>query len=385
MTLFAVALGVAVLILIGGFVQDIFIQLRDATIHSRIGFLQVYRTGYYEHGRRDPDAYWIEHPDQLIEKLTNVPHVVDIMKRVGFAALLNNGRADQPIVGEGVEPGKEAQLGTYLSIIQGRQLTDRDEYGILLGEGVAKALELEPGDYSTVLTNTALGTMNSLEFQVVGIFRTYSKDFDARAVRVRLQAAHELLDTRSVHGLVFSLDRAESTNLVAEQVRNRLTSVYDVKTWVQLDDFYPKTVNLYRRQFAVLNVIVLGIVLLGVANAVTMSIYERVGEFGTLMALGDRGRDIFKLIMVENALLGLFGALSGVVLGCALASGISAIGIPMPPPPNANSGYTAYIRIVPSVVATAFIIGLAATVLAALLPARSASRTHVAEALRQNA
>jgi putative ABC transport system permease protein len=63
---------------------------------------------------------------------------------------------------------------------------------------------------------------------------------------------------------------------------------------------------------------------------------------------------------------------------------ISAVGIPMPPPPNSNLGYTAYIRIVPSVVASAFVIGVVAATVASVLPALRVSRIPIAEALRQN-
>jgi len=63
---------------------------------------------------------------------------------------------------------------------------------------------------------------------------------------------------------------------------------------------------------------------------------------------------------------------------------ISRIGIPMPPPPNTDAGYTAYIRIVPAIVGKAFLAGFAATVVAAVLPARRASRLPIADALRQN-
>jgi putative ABC transport system permease protein len=73
-----------------------------------------------------------------------------------------------------------------------------------------------------------------------------------------------------------------------------------------------------------------------------------------------------------------------VLLGAGLAWGISAIGIPMPPPPNSNAGYTAYIRIVPSVLVVSFLIGFVATVLSSLLAARGAARVPVVEALRQN-
>jgi putative ABC transport system permease protein len=125
-------------------------------------------------------------------------------------------------------------------------------------------------------------------------------------------------------------------------------------------------------------------VLLSVTNTVNMTIFERVGEFGTMRALGNRGVDVFGLVLAESAVLGLAGAALGTVLGVVLALLISAIGIPMPPPPNADIGYTAQIQLVPSVIASAFGIGVIATVLAALLPALRVARTDVVEALRQN-
>jgi putative ABC transport system permease protein len=56
----------------------------------------------------------------------------------------------------------------------------------------------------------------------------------------------------------------------------------------------------------------------------------------------------------------------------------------MPPPPNANLGYEAYIRVVPGVVALAFGAGAGATLLASLVPAATVARIPVATALRAN-
>ena len=123
---------------------------------------------------------------------------------------------------------------------------------------------------------------------------------------------------------------------------------------------------------------------LSVASTINMVIYERTGEFGTLLALGQRRRQIFKLVMLENALLGLLGSLIGVVVGAALAGILSSIGIPMPPPPGSNAGYTATILLVPWVLVTATLIGALAAIVAAILPARRASRLPVVDALRHN-
>jgi putative ABC transport system permease protein len=125
-------------------------------------------------------------------------------------------------------------------------------------------------------------------------------------------------------------------------------------------------------------------VLLSVANSVNMTLFERVAEFGTMRALGERASRIVTLVLLESAIAGVIGGASGVLIGYLLSLLISTIGIPMPPPPNANVGYTALIRTVPSELAVSFLVGFIATVAAAVLPARRIVRIPIVDALRQS-
>jgi putative ABC transport system permease protein len=385
MTLVAIIGGVAGLILAGGWVSDILVQLSEALIHSQSGHLQVYKKGFFAEGSRTPEKYLIAAPNAVKQRIAINTSVDTVMVRLNFSGLLNNGRSDLPIIGEGVEAGQEARLGSSVSITAGRQLNDKDAFGILLGHGVAHGLKLKPGDHVTLLANTLEGALNSTDFEVIGIFQSFSNDYDARAIKIPLAAAQELLGTQDVNALVISLKKTEDTDRVGVWLKEQLgASGLEVKTWVELNDFYEKTVEMYKGQFGFLQLIILVMVLLSVANSVNMSIFERTGEFGTMMALGNRSSGIFRLVVVENLLLGAIGAALGVGIGTALALAISAIGIPMPPPPNANVGYTAHIQIIPSALLISGAIGIAATVLAAVLPARHISRMPVVEALKQN-
>lgn len=384
MTVVAIAGGVAGLILAGGWVNDIFVQLSEALIHSQSGHLQVYKKGYFAAGTRAPEKFLISRPGIEKQRISTEAGVADVMARLNFSGLLNNGRSDLPVVGEGVEADKEATLGSSVSIVSGRQLDDRDAFGIVLGHGVAQGLKLEPGDQVTLLVNTLEGALNSIDLEVVGIFQSFSNDYDARAIKIPLAAAQELLGTNEVNALVITLNETRDTDHIAARLEQQLDARgLEIRTWLELNDFYEKTVELYKGQFGVLQLIILVMVLLSVANSVNMSIFERTGEFGTMMALGNRSSHVFHLVVVENILLGLVGSGLGLVVGVALALGISAVGIPMPPPPNANVGYTAHIQIIPSTLFAACAIGIIATVLAAILPARHVSRTPVVEALRQ--
>ncbi|HEY7903156.1 MAG TPA: ABC transporter permease [Casimicrobiaceae bacterium] len=383
-TLAAVVFGVAGLIVSAGFVRDIIAQLGEAVIHSRTGHLEVDRAGYYEHGTRAPERYLIDSPDALRATLAGVGGVDDVMGRLAFSGLANNSRADLAIIGEGIEPARETRLGTFLHISAGRTLEDRDRFGALIGQGVATTLNLKPGDRFTLLANTLDGAMNTLDLEVVGVFQSFSKDFDARAVRIPLAAAQELLGTRGVNTLVVSLHDTAATDRAAHALATRLDpATYEVKTWVELSDFYSSAAELYDRQFGVLRLIVLLMVLLAVANSVNMGIYERVAEFGTMRALGNRARQVFALVVTESVLLGIAGAVLGAAVGVAVALAVSSVGIRMPPPPNADLGYIARILLEPADIGMAMLIGIVATTLASIIPARMASRTPIAEALRE--
>ena len=382
-TALVIAVGVMGLVLSGGFVRDVFFQLAEALIHSQSGHLQVSRGGFFDAGTRSPEKFLIADAGPAIGRIRGLPGVEDAMARVSFAGVLSNGRRDLAVVGEGVEPDREAKLGSFLSIVAGRQLADSDDGGVLIGAGVAEALRLNPGDAVTLLASSSGGALNSLDLTVVGVFQSFSKDFDARAVRLSLAAAQELLSHAGANTIVVSLRETAATDEVASALRSAFEPAgYEVKDWRQLNDFYEKTVELYRSQFGALRLIVLVLVLLSVANAVNMNAFERVGEFGTLMALGNRRAAVFRQVILEAALLGAVASALGVIGAVAVAAAVSTVGLPMPPPPNSNMGYLAYVRVVPSEVAAAFVIGLAATVLAAVFPAWRVSRVPIATALR---
>lgn len=383
MTLGAIVAGVSALILVGGFVQDIFRQLGEAIIHSQTGHVQIMRMGLLSAGSRSPEKYLLADTRRL-RGLAAGPETIQTLARLTFSGLLNNGRADLPIVGQGIEPAGEAHLGSHVNIVQGRNLADTDRYGALIGEGVAKALKLGVGDHVVLLGNTLDGALNTVDLDVVGIFRSFSREFDAHAVRMPLRTVQDLLGTAGANTIVVELRRTSETTKVVAALRRKLANLgVDVVPWYELDDFYEKTVGLYDRQFEVLQLVVLLMMLLTVFNTVNMSVYERTAEFGTMRSLGNKSRRVMAMIVVENAFVGLAGALIGGLLGIGLATILSAIGIPMPPPPNSNMTYTAQIRVVPSIILDAMLIGLAATIMASLLPAARVARMPIAASLRR--
>lgn len=380
----AVALGVSALVLAGGFIKDTVVELGDSIIYSHTGHLQLSKAGYREEASFDPESFLMADTQSLREDLGARPAVKQVLLRLYSAGLAGNGDSDWPVAVEGIEASREAELGSYINLAQGRRLEDSDSFGVLLGAGVAQALDLKPGDWLDLVANTLDGAMNSLEFEVIGVFQTFSKEYDTYAVRIPLAAAQELIGASGANVAVIELAETESTEPVARSLDGLVKQRgLELRRWDQLDPFYRQTVALYRQQFGFLIAVILSLVVLGVGTAIGMGIYERAAEFGTLRALGTSDADVARLITLETALLGFVGALVGVVLGNALALVISEVGIPMPPPPNSDLGYVSLIRFSLPVSLLAFAVGVAAPVLAALRPTWRSCRQPIIDGLRQ--
>ena len=381
MTLFAIALGVACFILSGGFVADILHQLREATIHSQLGHLQVYKQGRYASNGSHPFDYLIDDPSVVEHAIAQIKGVAAHARRLDFTGLVSFKRGELPMIGEGIEPDAESKIGSAITMTEGHALRPADKYGVMVGEGLSKALQVHPGDTVNLVLATADGAMNTLPFEVVGVFRTLSREYDARALRITLVAAQELNATSGISTEVILLDDTAKTDATRTALLASLPPGFEIKSWDELASFYTNTAALYRRQFGFLQAIILVMVLLGVSNSMTMTLHERTTEFGVLRALGRKSTDVFALAVVESAMLGALGALAGLAFAVVVALAISAVGIPMPPPPNSESGFVATIRVVPMVLAFGFALGLVATVCGALLPSWRIARMPIVDAL----
>jgi putative ABC transport system permease protein len=154
--------------------------------------------------------------------------------------------------------------------------------------------------------------------------------------------------------------------------------------WFDLSDFYNKSVTLLSSQMVVVRTIIGLIIVLSISNVLIMSVLERTGEIGTLMAMGTRRREILKQFLWEGFLLGLIGATIGVVVGVVLARLISAVGLPMPPPPGRQVGYSGQILVTWGLAVGTFALAIFTTMLASVYPAWKGSHLEIVDALRHN-
>jgi len=381
-SLAAIAAGVAALALADGFVQDVYHQLQESTVRGQLGHLQVSMPGFREAGSGNPEAYVLPRPAALSKAIGADDRVASVMSRLYFSALLNAGERDLPVEVEAIEPVPEAAMATQIRLIGGRDLAAGGRHGLLVGEGVAQRFGLKAGDSVTLTASTAQGAMNTVDLQVAGIFRSFSKEYDDRVVRIWLQAAHELIDSQGVNVMVVQLKATGQTDQVLSAIRaGPAGQGVDVQPWYRLSEFYANTRLLYERQFGVLQAIAIVLIAMSVYASFNITIYQRTAEFGTMRVLGTRGPGLFAMIVFEALILGVIGGLLGALLACAISEIVGLFGIDMPAPPNSELGYVAYLRLRPEAVALSVGLGALSAAIGCLPPIARALRLPLVTAL----
>ena len=381
----AIAFGIIALILAAGFIEWVYWAMREDTIGSRLGHIQIVRDGYRESGRADPFRFLLPESSPERDAVEHVPGVLAVAPRLTFSGLASRGESTLSFIGEGIDPEKEKPFSAAVVITHGEALSADDNLGIIVGQGLAANLGVKVGDQIVLLSNTTSGGIHAVEVHVRGLFSTVSKAFDDAALRVPLPVAQQLLRVRGAHAWVLVLDETSRTTRVADELRARLAGKgLQIVPWYELADFYNKTVTLFSKQVAVIKWIIALIIILSISNTLMMSVLERTGEIGTSMALGNRRMRILVQFVSEGVILGIIGGLLGVVLGVLLALAISAIGIPMPPPPGMARGFVGEVRVTGSLVVEAFALAIVTTLLASLYPAWKAARMEIVNALRHN-
>ena len=381
----AVAFGVIALLLASGFIEWIFWAAREGTIQSGLGHVHVMRPGYLENGQAAPRDYLLPRQSADLDAIRGFPTVRVLAPRVAFNGLISHGDATVSFIGEGVNPEAEREASQTVSIPSGQRLSSEAPKGILIGRGLAENLGVKVGDTVVLLANTPGGGVNAVECTVRGLFTTVSKAWDDSALTVPLPLAERLLRASGSHRWVLVLNNTTLTDQTIAALRARFSaSDLEFVPWHEMAHFYNQVVALLSKQIALVQLIIAIIIILSISNTMMMNVLERTSEIGTCLAIGRSRRQILRQFVYEGMTIGVLGGALGISLGMLLATLISAIGIPMPPPPGMSEGYSGEILLTAPLVINALLLALGTTFVASLYPAWKASRMEIVDALRHN-
>ncbi|PAJ74533.1 hypothetical protein CJF42_09940 [Pseudoalteromonas sp. NBT06-2] len=386
-TLLSIQVAVISLVLFGGFVASMYDGMRENMIRSQLGHIQIYKQGFNQYGHIEPEKYLLTQQDvkKITELVESQSGVELITPRLNFSGLLTNSNQSIAVVGNGINPDKESLLSSAITITQGEDLFSQDIDGALLGQGLFNALNTKVGDYLTLLGSTTDGAVNAVDIKVIGAINTGIRDVDNRLIRINLTHAQDLQFTQGVSRLVVLLSDTEQTQIVLEQLTQLFKQnglIVETKTWFELADYYHEVIKLFDGVFGFIQVIVLFIAALSIANTMMMAVMERTPEIGSIRALGATRYEVMMLFITEACYLGLIGSVLGILLAILLANGITTAQFIMPTPPGSSQSYPIRIFVSWPILWKTAIAGTLVAILASIYPAFKASRLQINQAMR---
>jgi putative ABC transport system permease protein len=386
MTLFMVGGGVAGLLLVGGFFAFMFWGLREHTISSGLGHIQIFTADHFNRDEVRVLDTGIDNWRQVAASVKTGGHVRGVAPRIEFYGMVSNGDKSSVFMGSAVDPAAENSLGFRTYFASGRDLDGKPggEVEALIGAGLAKSMNVKVGDGLTLLAMTSDGALNGVDVEIVGIVNSGIAEMDARYLRITLASAQRLLQSDRVTNLVVGLDRTENTDQVAAELAPRLRGLPQqlvLKKWIDLATYYKQVRSLFSTIFVFLGVIVFFMVLMSSVNTLLMTMFERTREIGTMLAMGTPRVWIVALFMLEATLIGVLGALVGVLAGNLFGVLLNHSGLSLPPPPGNTFPMPFKVLHVPSLMIGSSLLVIVSLALASILPAIRASRLQIAEAL----
>jgi len=300
-------------------------------------------------------------PPAFAEKLAALPQLGEVSPfRVSSAQINGDTKAFGAVKVEmGDIVNVDMSAGSFSNLGKGQVLVHRDP---------ARDLSLNVGD--TVKAMWQNGTISTLT--VGGIYNDSSiagnwlVSLDVLAAASTAPPVDFFIGAKIANGV----DIAEARAAV-EKVAEEFPSA-EVQDQAEFQKSQEDQLNQLLFIIYCLLIFAIGIAVLGIANTMALSVYERTREFGILRAVGMSKRDLKRSVRWEAIIVSVFGATLGITVGIPLGIAVS-IALP--------ETFVTGIQIPYSTIVTVLLASIVVGIVAAIGPARRAAKLDVLEAI----
>lgn len=382
----AIALGLFAGVFTMAFMQGVVDARIESATKSELAHLQIHAPHFLDNNET---SIYIQNSLELVDKIEKTEGVVAASKRLVTEPFIMaaHGTGGGKLIG--VWPEKEKNV-TDISehVIEGTYLEKSGRMPpILIGEKLAKKLQLKIGSKINVQMVDLNGDLSSKGFRVGGIYKTSNTTFDETQLFVHYEDLQSQLGTENnaAHEIAIIVKNGNEAALVKPAIQ-KIAANLDVQTWKELSPEMSLLTDSMDQYMYIFILIILLALCFGIINTMLMSVLDRVKEIGMLMAIGMNKRKIFIMIILESVMLTFTGGVLGIIIGSGVtkifetkpidvsmfADGLEKYGL-------ATQIYTS-LRL--ETIVTITILVIVTGILSAIYPARKALKLNPAEATR---
>jgi len=316
-----VAIGVAVLIVVlsvmNGFEREVRDRILSLTAHATISAL----------GSRMGD--W----QDAAARIRDNPAVLGAAPFIEDQALLITGDKSSGALVTGVLPEDEQQVTIISSKVTAGSFAAMKpgEYGIVLGEELAKALGVGMGERVRIVTSlrtiTPVGVMPRMRtFKVVGLFRAGMYEYDRNLAYVHLADAALLYRMgEDVTGLRLRLADMFAAPRVVRELAVALGGGYYVDDWSRKHATFFRSIQLTKSALFIILLLVVAVAAFNIVSTLVMVVKDKQADIAILRTVGAAPRSILSIFVTQGVAIGVIGTLSGVLLGVLISVNLEAL------------------------------------------------------------
>ncbi len=314
---------------------------------------------------------------------------------IAAQVLMTRGEEMRGAVVRGISPADEAGV-TEIGQRQRKLLENLTPgaWNIVLGVELARALQVLPGDKVTIVSPggqiTPAGVVPRLkQFTLIGTFEAGHYEYDSGLALIHVDDAARLFRVEGPTGVQLRLADVQQARVVAAELTAQLPAGLVVRDWTRTNRNWYDAVQIEKRLMFIILTLIVAVAAFNLVSTLVMTVTDKAADIAILRTLGASPRSVMAIFVVQGALAGIIGTLSGVALGLLVAFNIDvivpaierALGMAFLP------GSIYLITRMPSEPLAADIvpvalISLALAFLATIYPSWRASRVNPAEALR---
>lgn len=317
-----------VLILVNGTTLGMVETMTTSLTHTLEGEAQVNRKGFREN--YEPELR-LQNASAAMAALAADARVAAYAPRAMAGGMIASSYNTTGGLVYGVDAASELGVSKIKqAVYEGSYLTGAKRE-LLLGKLMAELLEVELGD-RIVITAAEVDTSEITQelFRVVGLFELGPEELDETLVFINLREAQALLGLgEDLHQIAIRFKDPEDAKNPQLPILTQLNQGQnEALGWLDLQPALGAMFEMTGWSTAIVAGVLFVLTSLGVINAMFMSIYERIYEFGVAKAIGTRPGQVLRLVLCEALLLALLACTAGLILGYFATSWFAQNGIP---------------------------------------------------------
>ena len=362
---FLIAIGIALGISVQIFIGSLITGLQKSLINKTIGNSpQIKITS-------NSTNNLITNYDEIIQNINN-ENITNLSISADGAALTKANDKTYSILIRGMNIDNSDKIYNIKErIYEGREI--KDDFETLIGKDLKNELNLNLGDNITVISNSGVNET----LKIVGFYDLGVSSINKSWLITTINTSQKIF---SFENNITSIEMQTNDLFNADVIANTLSANLDnsvkISNWKDDNAELLSGLNGQSVSSIMIQVFVLISVVLGIASVLAITVLQKSKQIAILKAMGIKDKDASLIFLFEGFLLGILGAIIGVLLGLSLSYLFSKFAL------NPDGTPIVQLYIDYKFIAFSALIAILSSTIAALIPAIRSSKLNLLEVIK---